>query len=115
MAIDEAELRKHLLEWRRQLATEVGTEPPCPFCGQRRVRRSDYIRCRPCSVNWIDGEDIDRDPRIERNEKMLAERSTKPGQDTTVPTVKNPSDSRTWRDAQAEKIRARLGMPKLQK
>lgn len=50
------EMGKHLTEFRRLLATEQGTEPDCPFCGTPRVRRSDYIRCNPCGVNWLDEE-----------------------------------------------------------
>ena len=112
MAIDEEELGKQLREWRRLLATEVGTEPPCPFCKTPRLKRSDYLRCGRCGLNWDYDQDIFEHPH-QRTTPVTG--STKPGQDTTVPTVKNPSDSRAWRDAQAEKIRARLGMPKLQK
>lgn len=49
-----------------------GTEPPCPFCGRPRLKRSNYIRCGRCGVNWCDGEKLDRDPSIERKAKMLA-------------------------------------------
>ena len=107
MAIDEVELGKQLREWRRLLATEVGTEPACPFCKRPRLRRSDYIRCTPCGLNWNYDQDIFEHPH-RRTTPVTG--STKPGQDTTVPTVKNPSDSRAWRDAQAEKIRAKLGI-----
>lgn len=48
---------------------EVGTEPPCPFCQRPRVRRSDYIRCNPCGLNWLDGEDLTKDPQLSRREK----------------------------------------------
>ena len=51
---------------------EVGTEPPCPFCQRPRVRRSDYVRCNPCGINWFDGEDLGRNPKAERWEKFLA-------------------------------------------
>ena len=126
MAIDAAELGKQLREWRLKLATEVGTEAKCPLCGQARVRRSDYIRCRACAVNWLDGEDQSRDPRLEREERRVAEAALKrgvvtarTGSSAARPAATsaggaeagNPSDSRAWRDAQAEKIRARLGMP----
>jgi uncharacterized Zn finger protein (UPF0148 family) len=50
------DLTMPLMEYRRLLATEVGTEPPCPWCGIPRVRRSDYIRCNPCGTNWLDSE-----------------------------------------------------------
>lgn len=47
---------QNLVEWRRQIVTEVGTEPLCPWCQRPRVRRSDYIRCNPCGTNWLDEE-----------------------------------------------------------
>ena len=50
------DLSKGLLEFRRMLATEEGTEPPCPFCQVPRVRRTDYVRCNDCGVNWLDSE-----------------------------------------------------------
>lgn len=50
---------------------EEGVEPPCPLCQRSRVTRSDYIRCNPCGVNWLDGEDISKDPRIERKRAWL--------------------------------------------
>ncbi len=63
------------LEWMKQTRqdrlSEVGIEPQCPFCGKPRVGRSDYIRCYPCGVNWLD-EDLEipnylnRDPRVAR-------------------------------------------------
>ena len=63
--------------------SEVGTEPPCPFCRRPRVSRSDYIRCNPCGVNWLDEEMglpnyLDRDPRVARREAALTETGTKP-------------------------------------
>jgi hypothetical protein len=48
-----------------------GGESPCPFCGLPRARRSDYIRCVRCGVNWIGGESLDRDPRTRRLEVFL--------------------------------------------
>ena len=50
------ELTKGFSDYRQFLATEVGEEPNCPFCQTPRVRRSDYIRCNPCGVNWLDSE-----------------------------------------------------------
>lgn len=59
-------------EAERQLRlNEVGNQAPCPFCQKARVRRSDYIRCVKCGVNWLDGEDISKDPRIERKAKFM--------------------------------------------
>lgn len=46
-------------------------ELPCPLCGRPRSQRSDYIRCTPCATNWMDGENLDKDPRIERFKKMV--------------------------------------------
>jgi hypothetical protein len=43
---------------------EVGTEPGCPFCQRARVTRSSYIRCNHCGVNWSEGDNIFKDPRI---------------------------------------------------
>lgn len=57
---------------RQDAINEPGSEPPCPFCKRPRVRRSDYIRCNGCATNWLDGEDITRDPRIERRAKFMA-------------------------------------------
>jgi uncharacterized Zn finger protein (UPF0148 family) len=68
---------------RDDLLTEIkvgGREAPCPFCGIPRVRRSTYIRCCACGVNWIDGEALDKDPRSERQHKLneeMAAMSTK--------------------------------------
>ena len=57
---------------RKERLAEVGTLPGCPLCGAARVARSDYVRCNGCGVNWMDGENLDRDPRAERWEKVLA-------------------------------------------
>lgn len=59
-AIEERELA------RRERLSEVGILPPCPFCQKPRVQRSDYIRCNPCGINWLSGEDISKDPRASR-------------------------------------------------
>ena len=56
---------------RQERLNEAGTMPPCPFCHKPRVERSDYIRCPPCATNWLDGEDISKDPRIERYSEMV--------------------------------------------
>ena len=66
-----------MLEWmqmtREQRLAEVGSEPPCPQCGRPRVKRSDYVRCLPCGLNWLAGEDLSRNPKSERWEKVLME------------------------------------------
>jgi hypothetical protein len=41
-------------------------ELPCPLCGRPRSQRSEYVRCTPCATNWMDGEDLGKDPRIDR-------------------------------------------------
>lgn len=39
---------------------------PCPMCQKPRSQRSDYLRCSPCGVNWLQGEDITRHPLVSR-------------------------------------------------
>jgi hypothetical protein len=59
---------------RDQIREEIkkgGREAPCPCCGLPRVKRSDYIRCCRCGINWLEGEALDRDPRNARQKKML--------------------------------------------
>lgn len=56
---------------RRDRLAEKGTEAKCPFCHKARVRRSSYIRCLPCGINWSDEEMglpnyLDLDPRVAR-------------------------------------------------
>lgn len=62
---------------RQERLSEVGTEPNCPFCGKARVRRSNYIRCNPCGVNWLNGEDISKDPRIQSHAEWTRTMATK--------------------------------------
>lgn len=33
-----------------------GDLAPCPFCKVPRVRRTDYVRCCRCGINWLDQE-----------------------------------------------------------
>lgn len=59
-----------------QLAREIKeggelVDLPCPMCGLPRCQRSSYIRCSKCGVNWLPGEDLSRNPRIERFELMV--------------------------------------------
>lgn len=61
---------------REKLKTEAAKggelkELPCPFCHRPRSQRGDYIRCTPCALNWSAGEDLNKDPRIQRFKKML--------------------------------------------
>jgi hypothetical protein len=55
-----------------------GKEPPCPFCKLPRVKRSDYVRCVRCAINWMEGEPLDADPRTVRLQKFLGEASGLP-------------------------------------
>lgn len=56
---------------------------PCPFCQRPRSQRSDYIRCQPCGVNWLQEEMhlpnyLSRDPRLSREEAARMARPIKP-------------------------------------
>lgn len=78
-----ASLTSSLTEFRRTLATEQGTEAPCPFCGVPRVRRSVYIRCNPCGTNWLDEERhlpdyLNIDPRVARDHVRMASSVARP-------------------------------------
>lgn len=60
-----------MLELMKQLQREAReggelTELPCPLCGRPRSQRSDYIRCQGCGMNWLPGEDVNRDARLSR-------------------------------------------------
>lgn len=59
-------LKRWMLMSRDERLNEVGTEPPCPFCQNQRVKRRDYTRCNLCGVNWLIGEDLSMDPRNSR-------------------------------------------------
>lgn len=59
------------------------TSLPCPFCGKPRSQRSDYIRCTPCGMNWLQGEDLDRNPKLSRA-PYLGTRSSSVVQDGSV-------------------------------
>ena len=70
----------HGLVFHEVLRREIekgGKLSPCPCCGVPRVQRSNYIRCCACAVNWMAGENLDRDPRIARFEKMKAGQPSK--------------------------------------
>jgi len=80
---------------RQERLNEPGTEAPCPFCQRPRVKRSNYIRCHAEGINWLDGENLDRNPKAERWEKFLANvrltrntRSSSVEPDSTVPTAR---------------------------
>jgi hypothetical protein len=46
-------------------------EIPCPMCRRPRSQRSDYVRCTLCATNWMDGEDLNKNPKSERFKKMV--------------------------------------------
>lgn len=80
---------------RLERMNEVGTEPPCPFCQRLRADRPNggYIRCNPCSVNWLNEEMhltykgksyLEVDPRLARSEAALMGSATKPIADTSA-------------------------------
>jgi hypothetical protein len=76
---------------REKVLSEVGTEPPCPWCGVPRVKRSDYIRCMRHGVNWSSGEDISKDPRLSRSRTLVIV-STNRETGNTARTAKNISE-----------------------
>jgi hypothetical protein len=77
---------------RQDRLNEKGTAPPCPLCGRPRVQRSDYIRCNPCGMNWLKGEDLTKDARLSR-EPYLRTKGIKPGPTEPSDTAQtaNPS------------------------
>ena len=75
---------------RQDAMNEQGTEPPCPFCKRIRVRRSSYIRCNPCGVNWSPGEDISKDPRLSRTKTTA---HTRPESSDTAKTAESSIES----------------------
>ena len=78
---------------RQARLNEVGTEPPCPFCQRARVARTTYIRCMRCGVNWMHGEQIDQDPRIERYAQNLQLiRSTQAGRSSGAAGVRSTTE-----------------------
>ncbi len=57
---------------------EVGGELkdlPCPFCNKPRSQRSDYVRCSPCGLNWLDGEDLQKNPLLSREPYLSGARN----------------------------------------
>jgi len=86
---------------REERLNEVGTEPSCPFCQKPRVARSNYTRCNPCGINWLDEEMgmpdyLNRDPRVCRSEaartgigtNLTAEPKAADVEDFTVPAAR---------------------------
>ena len=64
---------ERIAEWhtltREQRLDEPGTEPPCPFCQRPRVKRSSYIRCNPCGMNWGMDDEWSRNPKGQDRER----------------------------------------------
>lgn len=63
---------------RQERLNEKGTESLCPFCKVARAKRSDYLRCLKCGLNWLDEENtfpgyLDEDPRKSRHARFMAE------------------------------------------
>ena len=44
----------------------------CPFCKVPRSQRSGYVRCCGCGINWLPGEDLDKNPTVQRFKDMVA-------------------------------------------
>jgi len=59
-------------------STVGGGLSECPFCGVPRSKRSDYVRCSRCGINWLEGEDLGKHPKIDRFLKVV-EQSAKQG------------------------------------
>lgn len=81
---------------RLERMNEAGTEPSCPFCQKPRVARSDYIRCNPCGVNWLNEEMhlafkgkpyLEVDPRLARSEAVRTAIVMQPTADTLAVVV----------------------------
>ncbi len=62
------------MEKLKREATEGGelTDQPCPICGLPRSRRSDYVRCQPCGLNWLEGEPLNQNPKNYRWQQFLS-------------------------------------------
>lgn len=87
---------QEISEWMAELKREAReggtlTDLPCPFCGKPRSQRSDYIRCQPCGVNWLDEEMhleyqgrpyLSLDPRLVRQTPARMASATQPTADT---------------------------------
>ena len=66
---------------RKERLNEVGTEPPCPWCGKPRVLRGDYVRCNQHITNWLASEMslpdyLNLDPRVARARSARTGNST---------------------------------------
>ena len=68
-------------------------ELPCPFCQKPRSQRSDYIRCSPCGVNWLQSEIhlpnyLNRNPSACRSEAArMTAGGTKPSAEQSAEAV----------------------------
>ena len=87
------EMKEWMSMTRQERLSELGTESACPFCQNPRVERSDYIRCNPCGVNWLQEEMhlpnyLNSDPRIARRELARTESAAKPIADRQADSAK---------------------------
>lgn len=73
---------------RAERLAEVGSEPPCPFCQRPRVKRSSYIRCNPCGLNWGKDQATDRHPLATQPTAS----TTQELRDNGAPTAKSTSE-----------------------
>lgn len=90
--MDNLDVEALMHSTRQERLNELGSEPPCPRCGKARVSRSDYIRCNPCGVNWLNEEMhlpnyLERDPRVARREAARMASGIKPTADTSMADV----------------------------
>jgi ribosomal protein L37AE/L43A len=87
----KAELVKALTAEEQELlrAARMGEkceELPCPFCRRPRVKRSAYIRCNRCGLNWLDGQDLMLHPHS-KGQPMRGTGFLTPGGGLTAPTA----------------------------
>lgn len=77
-----------MIDWmkltREERVNEPGTMPPCPFCEKPRVKRSDYVRCNPCGLNWLEGEDLSLNPYLSREPYLSWKRTQGTGSTKTA-------------------------------
>ena len=95
--MDEQTLRAEQEAVNLERLAEVGTCPPCPFCGVPRVQRSTYIRCLKDGVNWLDEEMhlpnyLNRNPSACRNDARMAAQVSKPAERTGMDAKERSRD-----------------------
>ena len=80
--------REELEASRQAMLNEVGTLPPCPWCGKPRVQRSTYIRCNPCGTNWLQ-EEMALPNYLNRNPAAARSEAARMLRDAQRPTVES--------------------------